>query len=143
VVQSSAELPQVEVCCVVLRAVFNYLRYDARVPERSLNAPQPSPRHRARVAAAAASGRAVKALFDLVDRDGETVLARTFDVVNADGSIGIWGKRDPKWLRVSEEAWIAPRDRDTHSCTSCRLYNERHGRFDAAPSPCADSSLTV
>jgi hypothetical protein len=128
-----------EVCCVVLRAVFNYLRYDERVQNGSLDPPVPKPAHRRRVARDLAAGQRTKALFDLFDRDGITLLARTFDWLEADGTVGNWGKRDPKWLRVAEEAWTPPHDRAGHYCTSCRLYNERYGSFEPAPSPCGNS----
>jgi hypothetical protein len=125
-------VPEVEKCCVVLRAVFNYLRFDERVADGTLPQPTWRPRDVCKVAA----GK--KVLFDLIDRDGTTRLARTVDRMNPDGSIGDWGKRDPKWLRVGDEAWITPRDRHAHDCLTCRLYNERHGNFEAAPSPCAE-----
>lgn len=140
--QSNPEPREVEVCCVVLRALFNYLRYDARVGEGTLDPPEPKPIHWRRVNAAKSDGRPVKALFDLLDRDGETRLARTYDWINPDGSVANWGKRDPKWLLVGDEVWIPHRERKSHFCTTCRLYNERHGDFDPAPSTCSESRRT-
>jgi hypothetical protein len=124
-------VPDVEKCCVVLRAVFNYLRFDERVAKGTL----PHPTHRLKDARRVGAGKKVR--FTLSDRDG-TVLAVTVERINPDGGIGDWGKRDPKWLRVGDEGWIWPRDRNAHMCISCRLYNERYGDFEPKPSPCAE-----